>query len=215
MLEAAPPPTPTYASVTTAPADLLQDRPDVVAAAARLRAADADVAAAAAARFPRLTLSTGIGLLAFALGDIFDTDALVGSLGAGIAGPLLDFGRVQAEIDQREAGTREAFALYRRAVFSALGEGEAAFGTVAAVDGAAAALARQAAIEQDATHLATVRYRNGLSDFTGVIEARRAANVTRTASAIANGERARARVLLWQALGGSLRVDGAALTPAR
>ena len=59
--------------------------------------------AAAAERFPKITLSGAIGLLSFALGDLFSNDALVGSLGAGIAGPLLDFGRVDAQIDQSKA----------------------------------------------------------------------------------------------------------------
>jgi NodT family efflux transporter outer membrane factor (OMF) lipoprotein len=194
----------TLATVSSAPSDLIRDRPDVAAAAARLTAADADVAAAAAQRFPRFTLSSAIGLLAFALGDVFDSDALVGSLSAGVSGPLLDFGRVQADVDRASASTREAFALYRGAVFTALGESEAAFASVDAVDAQSRALARQAAIEEDATRLATVRYRNGLSDFTAVIDARRAANATRIASAVAEGQRARARVVLWQALGGSL-----------
>ena len=47
------------------PSDLLANRPDVAAAAANLAASDADLAAAARARFPRITLSGVIGLLAF------------------------------------------------------------------------------------------------------------------------------------------------------
>ncbi|MFM9979238.1 MAG: efflux transporter outer membrane subunit [Sphingomonadaceae bacterium] len=192
------------AAVASAPSALLAQRPDIAAAAARLRAADADLAAAAAQRFPRLTLTAGIGLLGLAIGDLFDDNALLGSLGAGIAGPLLDFGRVQAEIDQRNAVAREAFALYRRAVFQALADSESAFGLVSASDTQALRLARQAAVELDAVHLVAVRYRTGLSDFAPVVEARRAANATRIARATAEGEQARARVLLWQALGGGL-----------
>jgi multidrug efflux system outer membrane protein len=47
----------------------------VVAAGANLAASDADLAAAARARFPRLTLSGVIGLLAFDPEDLFDEDA--------------------------------------------------------------------------------------------------------------------------------------------
>ncbi|MCU0728858.1 MAG: TolC family protein, partial [Sphingopyxis sp.] len=192
-----------FVTISSAPSALLRDRPDIAAAEFRLRAADADIEAAAARRFPNLSLSSGIGLLAFALGDIFDADALIGSLSANIAAPLLDFGRIQAEVDQRSAAAQEAFAQYRGAVFAAIGESEAAFGTVDAVDAQVALLSRQVALEEDATQLATVRYRNGLSDFSRVVEARRAANATRTTLAIAQGERTRSRILLWQALGGS------------
>jgi outer membrane protein TolC len=76
------------------PSELLANRPDVAVAAANLAASDADLAAAARARFPRITLSAVIGLLAFDPEDLFDEDSLVGTLAAGIAGPLLDFGRV-------------------------------------------------------------------------------------------------------------------------
>ena len=197
----------------TAPSALLMARPDISAAAARLTAADADVAAAAAARFPKLTLSSAIGILALELGDLFDTDALTGSLGADIAAPLLDFGRIEADIKSREAAVQESFALYRRAVFSALGESEAAFGVLAANDAEAAALKKQVAIETDATYLANVRYRNGLSDFLTVLDAQRSANAVRIRSAIADGQAARARIILWQALGGSEMAVAAAPTP--
>lgn len=185
------------------PSVMLRARPDVAAAEARLAAADADIAAAAAQRFPKLTLSGAIGLLSFALGDLFSNDAVVGSLGAGIAGPLLDFGRVGAQIDQSKANAREAFASYRGTVFTALGETETAYGQVASVDAEVSSLMEQEKLEQDAEYLLGIRYRNGLSDFRDVLNARRALNTTRTQVAIANGRASRARVALWQALGGS------------
>jgi NodT family efflux transporter outer membrane factor (OMF) lipoprotein len=188
---------------SAAPSALLTARPDIAAVSARLTAADADVAAAAAQRFPKVTLSSALGLLAFALGDLFDTDAITGSLGAEIAGPILDFGRIEADIKGREAGVQEAFAQYRRVVFSALGESEAAFGVLAANDAESAALRKQVTIEQDATYLARVRYKNGLSDFLTVLDAQRSANAVRIRSAVADGQARRARVILWQALGGS------------
>ena len=108
------------------PSELLTNRPDVLAAAAELEATDSDLAAASRARFPRFTLSGVLGLLAFSPGDIFDNDSIVGSLTAGVAGPLLDFGRIDAEIDSAAANKRAAFAAYRGAVFQALGDAEAA-----------------------------------------------------------------------------------------
>ncbi len=187
----------------SSPSEMLRARPDVTAAEARLAATDADIAAAAAERFPKITLSGAIGLLSFALGDLFSNDSLVGSLGAGIAGPLLDFGRVDAQIDQSKANAREAFASYRGAVYTALGEAETAYGQVASVDAEVVSLIAQEKLEEDAEYLLGIRYRNGLSDFRDVLNARRTLNTTRTQVAIANGRALRARVALWQALGGS------------
>ncbi len=187
----------------TTPAELLRARPDIAAAEARLAAADADIVVAARKRFPKLTLSGALGLLTFALGDVFSADTLVGNLGASVAAPLLDFGRIDAEIDERQAGAKEAFANYRSIVFGALGDAEAAYGQVSGTRDELAALERQLALEKDAEYLASIRYRNGLSDFSAVLNARRRLNGVRTGVALAAGRFQRAQITLWLALGGS------------
>ncbi len=184
------------------PSELLANRPDVVAAAAELAAADADLAAAARARFPRLTLSAVVGLLSFNAGDFFNEDSIVATLAAGVAAPLVDFGRIEAEIDGAAASKRAAFQAYRAAVFQALGDAEAAYGLIAASD-AEAQLAEQERDElQRAARLANDRYRAGLASFLEVLEARRAADASGERAAAAMGRAERARILLWQALGG-------------
>jgi len=186
------------------PSSLLQNRPDVLAAMAQLQAADADLAAAARQRFPRLTLSAALGLLSFNLSSLFESDSLVGSLGAGLAAPLFDFGRIEAEIDGAAASKKAAFAAYRGAVFAALGEAEAAYGLVAASDTEAAAATEENAQLEHAASLADTRFRAGLADFLTVLEARRAADASGERAAASLGRARRARVLLWQALGGSV-----------
>jgi NodT family efflux transporter outer membrane factor (OMF) lipoprotein len=183
------------------PSDLLANRPDVVAAAAELAATDADLAAAARARFPRVTLSGVIGLLAFDPEDFFD-DSLVGTLTGAIAGPLLDFGRVGAQIDAAAADKRAAFAAYRGAVYQALGDAEAAYGVVTAADAEAALAVTQRDQLTRAAQIAETRYRAGLASFLEVLEARRAADSSGENAAAALGRAARARIVLWQALGG-------------
>ena len=187
----------------TLPSALLANRPDVLAASATLAAEDAELAATARKRFPTFSLSGAIGLLAFGLGDLFDSDSIVGSLAAGIAGPLLDFGRIQAEIDAASAVKKAAFEAYRGAVYTALGDAEAGYGLVAAADAEASAAAVEAANLQRAARLANTRYEAGLADFLTVLEARRAADASGERAAAALGRAQRARVILWQALGGS------------
>jgi outer membrane protein TolC len=192
------------AAPASLPSELLANRPDVAAAAAELAATDADLAAAARARFPRITLSGVIGLLAFDPEDFFDTDSIVGTLAGAIAGPLLDFGRVGAQIDGAAADKRAAFAAYRGAVFQALGDAEAGYGLVTAAD----TEARLSVQERDqltrAASLADTRYRAGLASFLEVLEARRAADASGERAAAALGRAARARIVLWQALGGEV-----------
>ena len=195
--EAALPPRP-----RALPSLLLANRPDVVAAAANLRAADADLAAAARRRFPVFDLSAAIGLLAFNIGDLFDGDSIIGSLAASVAAPLLDFGRIEAEIDGAAAEKRAAFQAYRAAVFGALGDAEAGYGLVTSADAEYEAALAEAQSAQRAARLANTRYEAGLADFLTVLEARRAADASGERAAAALGRARRARILLWQALGG-------------
>lgn len=192
------------AAPASLPSELLANRPDVAAAAANLAASDADLAAAARARFPKLTLSGVIGLLAFSPGDFFDEDSIIGTLTAGIAGPLLDFGRVGAQIDGAAADKRAAFAAYRGAVFQALGDAEGAYGLVAAADNEARLSVEERDLLGRAAGLAETRYRAGLASFLEVLEARRAADASGERAAAALGRAARARIVLWQALGGEV-----------
>ncbi len=191
------------AAPASLPSQLLANRPDVLAATAELAATDADLAATARQRFPQLTLSGALGLLAFNIGDLFDEESVVGSLAGGLAAPLIDFGRIEAEIDGAAANKRAAFAAYRGAVFQALGEAETAYGLIEAIDRQADLAAQERDELQRAARLADTRYRAGLADFLTVLEARRAADASGERAAIASGQAQRARVLLWQALGGA------------
>lgn len=193
------------AAPASLPSQLLANRPDVLAAAASLEAADAELAASAARRFPQLTLSAALGLLSFNLGDLFTQDAVVGSAGTSLLAPLVDFGRIAAEIDASAADKKLAFATYRNAVFTALGDAEAGYGLVAAADNQLAVAEREFAAATRAAKLADTRYRAGLSDFLTVLEARRAADASGERAASARGQAQRARVALWQALGGEIQ----------
>jgi NodT family efflux transporter outer membrane factor (OMF) lipoprotein len=184
------------------PSELLANRPDVLAAASELAASDADLAAAARARFPRLTLSGVLGLLSFSPSNFFDEDSVVRTLTAGVAAPLLDFGRIEAEIEGAAASKRIAFQAYRGVVFQALGDAEAAYGLVAASDEQAALAAQERDELERAASLADDRYRAGLASFLEVLEARRAADTSGERAAAAIGSAQRARIVLWQALGG-------------
>jgi multidrug efflux system outer membrane protein len=194
-------------AVPALPSQLLANRPDVLAAAAQLAASDADLSATARQRFPRLTLSAALGLLSFDLGGLFDTDAIVGSASGALLAPILDFGRIEAQIDAAAAEKRSAFAAYRGAVFQALGDAETAYGLIAASDRALASARREQEQLARTASLANTRYKAGLSDFLTVLEARRAADASGERAAVAAGQAARARVLLWQALGGDLAGD--------
>jgi outer membrane protein TolC len=115
---------------------------------------------------------------------------------------LLDFGRVAADIDRAEAGTFEAFANYRDAVFTALGDAEGSYALVAAADLELAAATAEAAAADRAASLTETRFRAGLSNLLLVLDARRLALAAGDRVTAARGRALRARISLWLALGG-------------
>ncbi|CAM2009964.1 efflux transporter outer membrane subunit [Acanthopleuribacter pedis] len=104
------------------PADLLQHRPDVRAAALRLTAADYRVGVAIANRFPSLTLSGEPGFQATDLSDLFSN--WVWRIAGNITGPIFDAGRRKAEVERQRAVLEAAISSYEQTVLTALREVE-------------------------------------------------------------------------------------------
>ena len=184
------------------PSDLLLRRPDISAALARIAAADAATASAIAARYPRLTITGAIGLVAAALGDIFSLDALSASAGPGLAGSILDFGRNRARADLARAQAREAVAAWRGTVLRAFAEVETSLASVDARERQRLALLRQLAAAAETVEIARKQYRSGLTDYLGVLDAERTVNRARDQLAAADAEAADAQLALFRAIGG-------------
>jgi NodT family efflux transporter outer membrane factor (OMF) lipoprotein len=187
------------------PSDLLRRRPDIAAALARVAAADADTASALAARFPQLTITSALGLVATALGGLFSGDAMTASAGPVLAGPLLDFGRNKARARQAEARAGEAVAAYRKTILSAFSEVETGLARVDARQRQISALERQMKAAQDSAQVARIQYRSGLADYLVVLDAERSVNRVRDQIVAARAELADAQIALFRSIGGDQR----------
>ena len=192
------------APAAAVPSVLLQRRPDIAAGLARVAAADADTAAAIRARYPRLSITATLGLVATALGDLFSADALSAAAGPGLAGPLLDFGRNRARAAEARARAAEAVAAYRGTVLRAFGEVETNLALVDARRRQRLALERQLATAREAVEVARIQYRSGLADYLGVLDAERALNRVRDQIAGVEAETADAQIVLFRAIGGDI-----------
>jgi outer membrane protein TolC len=184
------------------PSDLLLRRPDIAAALARVAAADQDTAAAIAARYPRLSITATLGLVAGALSRVFTGDALGLTAGPGIAAPLFDGGRSRDRVEQARAGTQEAIARYRITVLRAFSEVETSLAAIDARRRQRDLLVRQQAAAREAVEVARIQYRSGLADFLGVLDAERTLNRIRDQVAAVEGETIDAEIILFRAIGG-------------
>lgn len=184
------------------PSDLLVRRPDIAASLARVGAADAETASAIADRFPRLTITSTIGLVASSLAGLFSGDALSIVAGPGIAGPIFDFGRNKSKVQLSRARAAEAVANYRSTVLRAFGEVETSLAAAEARERQLVALRRLVSSNQETAAIAHVQYRSGLTDFLGVLDSERALLRARDQQVAAEAELADAELALFRAIGG-------------
>ena len=182
------------------PADVLRQRPDVLAAERALAAATARIGVAAAQLYPRLNVTGNINTNAATVGGLFDT--VIGTLFAGVTQLIFDGGRARAQVRSNEAAAEGALAAYKGTVLAALEDVETA---VVALD---TARARQrefttALSAADTTAiLARSQYRAGLTDFITLNQSEAALLSARNGLVQARSDEATALVQLFLALGG-------------
>lgn len=154
------------------PATLLERRPDLQAAEATLRAADARLASAQRALYPSLRLTAGGGTKSNALGDLLDGDFSVWSLGAGLTAPLFQGGTLRANVAANEAASEAAAWSFAHSVLAALMEVETALVNEQALQQQSAQLAAQAEAEQRGLQQAERQYRQGVGPAVDIFRAR-------------------------------------------
>jgi NodT family efflux transporter outer membrane factor (OMF) lipoprotein len=183
------------------PTTLLTNRPDIIAAARRLAAADADTAAQLAARWPVFNLTAAIGAASLAFGDLFTSAASTASLGAGLTAPILDFGRNKAHVAERRALAAEAYANYRATVLTAVADVETNLAATTSRARQQTAILAQQAADTEAVTIATIQYRRGLADLLVVLDATRTGNRSRDRAVAAQTARLDAELALFRSVG--------------
>lgn len=190
------------------PSDLLNRRPDIREAEEGLRAAQARVAAARAAWFPKVSLTGAYGGESLAFGDLFKGPARAWSYAGALTMPLFNAGLTAAQVDFASANEQAAAANYRAAVIRAFSDvrnaivaKQQALYRTSAREQTVAALRRQ-------SRLATLRYDNGYSNYLEVLDAERALFSAELALADARRLHLAAAVDLYRSLGGGWTSPG-------
>lgn len=157
------------APATGIPADLLQRRPDVLSALARLQAADAEVSSAARARFPRLALTASVETAAERPSALFSDWA--DRLAASLVTPVFTAGRLKADVERQRAEAEGQLAAYRRAILEAIEEVESALLREASQRTRLQHLERQVELATIAYQQLQAEFANGVSDYLDVLTA--------------------------------------------
>lgn len=192
------------------PASILQRRPDIRAAEARLQGANFDIGAARAAFYPNLTLTANAGVTSAALGHLLSSNPVL-DIGAALAQTLFDGGQRQGQLTVSQGRATELAAAYRGTVLGALQEVEDGLSATVHQRELEAAAQDAASAAQRASTLAEAQYRLGSSDFLNVLTAQRTRAQAQDALLQARLGRLQAAVGLFRTLGGGF--DAASDTP--
>lgn len=155
------------------PSDLLYKRPDIIQAEYQLRAANANIGAARAAFFPRISLTGAVGTASSELSGLFDGGSSYWNFAPSISVPIFNAGQLRANLDYAEISRNIQVAQYERAI-------QTAFREVADGLAAQATYVRQVQAQRDLLEtsedyyrLAERRYRTGVDSYLTLLDAQR------------------------------------------
>ena len=190
------------------PAALLERRPDVRSAEQLLAAASARIGAARAEQLPTISLTGSVGFESAELSDLLKSPSRIWSIGAGLAQPLFDGGRLAARTDQAVAAHREAQGAYRGVVEDAFKDVADALANLQAAKGSQDDLARADRAATNALKLARARYDVGYSGHLDLLDAQRTAAAAQLDLVRNRQAQLAASVDLFRALGGGWQAPG-------
>ncbi len=185
-----------------APAELLERRPDILAAEHRLKARHADIGAARAAFFPRITLTGTYGSSSDEVSSLFQNGSRSWSFIPTLTLPIFEGGRNSANLDLAEVRRDSAVAAYESSIqtaFREVADSLAAIDTLRREERARRALA---ATSTEAARLARARYESGVDDHLRYLDAQRASFGNEIAVIETATQRQIALVSLYRSLGG-------------
>lgn len=185
-----------------APSDQLMRRPDVAEAEHALRAANADIGAARAAFFPRVSLTGAFGFASLALDSLFRGENRSWSYMPAISVPIFRGGELRGNLDLAKLRASSAVASYEKAIQT--GFREVADGLAAQATYTAQVTEQRAAVAaaERRTALAAMAYAAGQTSRIELLDAQRTTYTARQAMLLARRDQLSAAAALYRALGG-------------
>ena len=184
------------------PSEVLLKRPDVVQAEYQLMAANANIGAARAAFFPKITLTSTLGRSSTDLTQLFETSKLGWSFGTQILQPIFDAGRNESNLKIAQAGRAIAQAQYEKTVQTAFKEVADALMARDTLKAQWEAQTAQTQSEADRSRLVQLRFQQGSSSYLEVLDAERSLFSAQQALIQVQTQYAQNTVALFRALGG-------------
>jgi outer membrane protein, multidrug efflux system len=184
------------------PSDVLARRPDVRQAEQQLVAANANIGAARAAFFPRISLTAGVGSASPQLSGLFSGGSWAYTVAPSLFQTVFDAGRNRANLASAQVGRDIAVAQYERAIQQAFRDVADALAGRATFGDQLDAQARVVQAESVRFRLARLRYDNGVASYLDLLDAQRSLFTAQQALVQARLARLQNQVQLYRSLGG-------------
>jgi multidrug efflux system outer membrane protein len=184
------------------PSSVLARRPDINQAEQMLVAQNARIGVAVAMRFPSISLTGMLGAASSDLTTITTGDAVIWSAGAGIVGPIFQFGKNKRRVDIERQRMYQDSMYYVQTILQAFREVEDALIEINTLDRESIARERQMAAAQNAAMLSQERYNGGVTSYLEVLDSERSQFNAQLAAAEVYQMHLNAYVFLYKALGG-------------
>ncbi len=184
------------------PAEVLVHRPDVRQAEQQLIAANANIGAARAAFFPRITLTAGVGTASSELSGLFKGGSWGWTAAPQLLQPIFDAGRNRAGLASATVSREIALAQYEKAIQSAFREVADALAGRATFEDQLRAQRTVAEAEAVRFRLSELRYTNGVASYLDLLDAQRSLFTAQQALVQTQLQQLQNRVQLYKALGG-------------
>jgi outer membrane protein, multidrug efflux system len=181
--------------------EVLLRRPDVLQAEAMLRAANADIGAARATFFPRISLTATIGTASSDLSGLFKSGSGVWSYAPQIVMPIFD-ARTWSANEAAKVQREIAVTAYEKAIQNAFREVADALATRGTVDQQVSAQQSLVNAYAETYRLAISRFEKGIDSYLGVLDAQRFLFAAQQALVFLRLEKLANQVQLYAVLGG-------------
>jgi outer membrane protein, multidrug efflux system len=191
------------------PSQLLERRPDLIAATRRVASAFNQVESAKAARLPRLSITADGGVASNGFKNL-SLDDVFWNLAGNLMGPIFDGGRLKEQVIIETAKQQEALALYGKAALTAFQQVEQGLAEERRLLQRVALVGAADQDQREAMRLATMRFDAGTIDQVALLIVQGQALNTRLADLAVRVERLTNRVDLHLALGGGFEPPPAA-----
>jgi NodT family efflux transporter outer membrane factor (OMF) lipoprotein len=155
------------------PSELLERRPDIRQAEQELIAANAQIGAAKAEYFPRISLTGFLGAQSRALSDLLSAPARTWTLAADATVPVFNAGRTRGNVEFVEAVHRELIVNYQRTIYTAFREVSDALAEYRKTGEQRGEQERLVEALRASTRLSTSRYESGIDSYLQVLDSQR------------------------------------------